>query len=91
MGSAQFGAFIGSFAISLLFAVVWLLVTLLIPPIRRRPVVSYGVSMAVAFLPTFITMGGPDASNLLAAALCAALLFWQLRRAQAKLAAKAPG
>lgn len=85
MNAAQFGMFIGSFAVSLFLAVVWLLIGKAIPPLRRRSGVSYGIAIALGFLPSFVTMGGPSASNMLAALLCAGLLFWQYTRAKAKL------
>jgi hypothetical protein len=85
MGAAQLGYFIGSFAMSLLFAAVWLIISKVIPPIRHRLRFSYGIAVVLAFLPPLITLGGPTASNLLGALLCAALLFWQYKRARRKL------
>lgn len=46
MDAGQIGEFIGSFATALSFAVVWLLITYFIPPLRRRFVVSYGIVMS---------------------------------------------
>ena len=57
MNAAQLGMFIGSFAISVLFAVVWLLICKAIPPLRRRPRVSYGIAIALGFVPSLVTSG----------------------------------
>ena len=36
MSAGQFGYIIGAFAMSLLFAVVWLIICKVIPPIRKN-------------------------------------------------------
>jgi hypothetical protein len=87
MSAGQLGYLAGAFAISLFFATVWLIICKVIPPLRRKLGVSYGVAIALAFLPALITIGVSDAIylNFLGAFLCAGLLFWQYKRAQAKL------
>lgn len=85
MNAVQLGMFVGSFATSLLFAVVWLLICKAIPPLRRRLGISYGVAIVLGFMPLLITIGGPSVSNVIAALLCGGLLFWQYTRAKAKL------
>ena len=85
MNPAQVGMFVGSFMVSLFFAVVWLLICKAIPPMRRKPGVSYGVAIGLAFVPAFVTIGGPTFWNVLAALLCAGLMYWQYTRAKAKL------
>ncbi len=86
----RIGHFIGFFLGTLILPVVWLIICKVIPPLRRRPGVSYGIAIALAFLPSlgFIARSFPSqlvASELLVGLLCAALLFWQYTRAKAKL------
>lgn len=87
--AALAGQFVGAFAVALLFAVVWLIICMVIPPMRRRPGVSYGIAIALSFVPSLINVDGPTASNLLASLLCVPLLLWQMKRAQAKARAAA--
>ncbi len=89
MSAGQLGYLAGAFAMSLLFAAVWLIICKVVPPLRRKLGVSYGIAIALAFLPALLTIGASDAIhlNFLGAFLCAGLLFWQYKRAQAKLSA----
>ena len=80
------GYFIGQFASFLILAAIWLIITKLIPPLRRRPSISYGVAMALVALLALTQIG---VSSSLAAVLCEGLLFWQYRRALAKQAKQA--
>ncbi|MHB8425830.1 MAG: hypothetical protein ACYDB9_11905 [Gammaproteobacteria bacterium] len=89
MSAGQFGYLVGAFAMALLFAVVWLIICKVIPPLRRKLGVSYGIAMALAFVPSLITVGGPNIFNLIGSLLCVGLLFWQYKRAQKKLLASA--
>jgi hypothetical protein len=84
MGPGQLGYMVGAFATSLLFAVVWLIICRIIPPLRKRIGVSYGVAIALAFVPSFVTVGGPNVFNIIGALLCVGLLFWQYKRAKKK-------
>jgi hypothetical protein len=84
MSAGQFGYLIGAFAMSLLFAVVWLIICKTIPPLRRKLGVSYGVAIALSFVPSLVTVGGPSILNIIGTLLCAGLLFWQFKRAQKK-------
>jgi hypothetical protein len=84
MSVGQFGYLIGAFAMSLLFAVVWLIICKAIPPLRRKIGVSYGVAIALAFVPSLVTVGGPNILNIIGTLLCVGLLFWQFKRAQTK-------
>lgn len=84
MSAGQFGYVIGAFAISLLLAAVWLIVCKAIPPLRRRLAISYGVAIALAFVPSLITIDGPNILNIIGTLLCTGLLFWQFKRAQKK-------
>ena len=79
------GQFTGTFLISLLLATVWLIICKAIPPMRRKVGLSYGIAIVFAFIPPLITLEGPTHINLIAALLCAGLLFWQYRRAKAKI------
>jgi hypothetical protein len=89
MGPAQFGYMLGAFATSLLFAVVWLIICRIIPPLRKRLEVSYGVAIALALVPSIVTVGGPNLLNVVGALLCVGLLVWQYKRAQKKRLASA--
>lgn len=91
MNAVEFGSFLGSFAMSLLFAAVWLLICKTISPLRRRPGISYGIAVAFSFIPSLVTIGGPSVSNVLAALLCAGLLAGQYSRAKEKDHASVPG
>ena len=79
------GAFVGAFAVSLLFAALWLIVCKIIPSMRRRVGVSYSVAIVLAFLPPLIRLGGPNYIGLWAALLCAGLLFWDYKRTIARV------
>jgi hypothetical protein len=85
MSAYHFGLLTGSFAVSLLLASVWLIVSRAIPPLRARPAFTYGIAVALAFVPPFVAPDGPDEVNLFAALLCSAILHWQYRRARAKI------
>ena len=76
---------IGAFAVSLLFAALWLIVCKIIPPMRRRVGVSYSVAIVLAFLPPLIRLGGPNYIGLWAALLCVGLLFWDYKRTIARV------
>ena len=80
------GMFIGAFLVSLFFAAVWLIVTMLIPPLRKRPVGTHLTAMALAIAAQFQNLSGPTVHGLVAAGACCALLYWQMKRVQAKQA-----
>lgn len=84
----MFGYVIGQFVMFLLVAAIWLIITKLIPPLRRRPGISYGVAMVLVVLLALTQIGlSPSlAFTALAAVICEALLFWQYRRDRAKQA-----
>jgi len=82
MNPAVVGEFIGAFAVALGVAAVWLLLTFAIPPLRRRPRVSYGIAMGLAAVVAIIPIGGPTGTTLGGSLLCIALLYWQMRRAE---------
>lgn len=79
------GYIVGQFVMFLLVASVWLIITKLIRPLRRRVGVSYGVAMGlVAFLA--LAQIGVSESLLLTfvvAVACESILFWQYRRDRA--------
>jgi hypothetical protein len=89
MNPAIFGYFVGQFVGSLLLAVIWLLISKAIPPLRREPAITYSIAVVFGFVPVLVTLDEPSYSGFLAALLCAALLFWQYKRAKAKLRAAA--
>lgn len=84
MSAGQIGYIIGAFAMSLLFSVVWLIICKVIPPLRKKLNISYAVAIGLAFVPSLVTIGGPNILNIIGTLLCAGLLFWQFRREQKK-------
>jgi hypothetical protein len=88
MNPALIGAFVGAFAVSLGIAAVWLIIAMIIPPLRKRPKGTYITAMVLCVLPQLVTYGGPGPINFLAAIACVLLLVWQMKRAQKKLATK---
>jgi multisubunit Na+/H+ antiporter MnhE subunit len=89
MNPVQLGNFTGQFVGSLLFAVVWLIICKAVPSLRKQLGVSYGVAVVFAFVPPLVTTDGLSIAGILAAGLCAVLLFWQYKRAKAKLLVEA--
>ena len=87
MNPALIGAFVGAFAVSLGIAAVWLIIAMIIPPLRKRPKGTYITAMVLCVLPQLVTYGGPGPINYMAAIACVLLLIWQMKRAQKKLAA----
>ena len=85
MSAGQLGYIIGAFAMSLLFAAIWLIICKAIPTLRKKPAISYCVAIALAFVPSLVTIGGPNIFNIIGTLMCAVLLFWQFKRAQKKL------
>ena len=85
MNPAITGEFVGAFAVSLGIAAIWLIIAMIIPQLRKRPKGTHITAMVLAVLPQLVTYGGPSAINFLAAMVCVALLFWQMKRAQSKL------
>lgn len=88
MNPALIGEFVGAFAVSLGIAAVWLIIAMIIPPLRKRPKGTYITAMVLCVLPQLVTYGGPGAINFMAAIACVLLLVWQMKRAQKKLAEK---
>lgn len=76
----------------LLLAGVWLVIAMIIAPLRRRPRLSYGVAIALVLLAALLMLA--DASlripDVVAAIISVALLSWQYRRREAKQAAGVP-
>jgi hypothetical protein len=84
-----FGSFVGAFLVSLLVASIWLILALIIPPLRIRPRGVYIVAMLLAFFIQFVSYGRLELINLLAGIVCVVLLFFQMKRAESKLTEKA--
>jgi hypothetical protein len=80
------GAFIGAFAISLGIAAIWLIIAMLIPPLRKSPENSYITAMVLATGIQFLNIDGIDVIGVMAIIVCNGLLFWQMKRAKTKLA-----
>jgi hypothetical protein len=81
MGPAQFGYLIGSFAIAILFAAVWLILCRFVPALRRRAGVSYGVAAGLACVPALLQPDFPNWLSLEGTAICLVLLSWGYTRA----------
>jgi hypothetical protein len=85
---AAIGELVGTFAVMIGVAAVWLILCYGIPPLRRRPHVTYIVAMSLAVALALIPAGGPTGASVGAAILCIALLYWQMRRAQRRQLAR---
>ena len=88
MNPALIGAFVGAFAVSLGIAAIWLIIAMIIPPLRKRPKGTHITAMVLCVLPQLVTYGGPGPINFMAAIACVLLLVWQMKRAQKKLVSK---
>jgi predicted branched-subunit amino acid permease len=88
MNPALIGEFVGLFAVSLGIAAIWLIIAIIIPPLRKRPKATYITAMVLCLLPQLVTYGGPGPINFMAAIACILLLVWQMKRAQKKLTYK---
>lgn len=82
----QMGYVVGVFGLSLAFALIWLVISKIVPPLRERLGLSYAVAAVLAFVPSFISPHGPNVLNLIGPLLCVCLLFWQYRRDRKRLA-----
>jgi hypothetical protein len=82
MSAGEFGYIIGIFAGSLLLGSVWLIICKIIPPLQNKPNLSYGLAIALASLPPFLSIDGPNILNVIGTLMSIGLFFWQFRRAQ---------
>ncbi len=85
--AAMAGMFLGAFLVSLLVAVIWLIIAKMIPPLKRQPKWAYLIAMGLAVVIQLISIDGPSVHGLLGALACCALLFMQMKRAQARQSA----
>jgi hypothetical protein len=76
--------FTADFTVSFLFAFFVLMLCKVIPPVRPRLGLSYGVAIAAAFAPNFVLSAGPELRAFAAAAVTAVILFVMYLRARAK-------
>jgi hypothetical protein len=83
------GESVGLLIAFLLLAGVWLIITMLIPSLRRRPRLCYGVAIALVLLFALVMLAEVSLRipAVAAAIISVALLSWQRRRAEAKQAA----
>jgi len=79
----QAGYVLGVFGLSLAFALIWLVISKIIPPLRERVGLSYGIAAVLAFVPLFIA---PNALNVIGPVLCVGLILWQYSRDRKRLA-----
>lgn len=85
---SEFSAFVGSFLYALVLAALWLGICRVLPPLRKRLHVSYGIAMAISVMSLIgILVKGYAVNylNLLGALFCTCLIFWKYRHALAKL------
>jgi hypothetical protein len=80
MGETQVSAFIGQIVLALLLAVGWLVIAKVIPSLRRRIGVSYGIASAVALLACLVPFDGPTSTRFFASLFVVAILFVQSKR-----------
>jgi len=71
----MFGYALGTFALALLIAVLWLLISKTIPPLRHRLRLRYGVAMVLA-LTSALVPGDPEPIGFLGAIVCVGVLLW---------------
>ena len=76
----QMGYVIGGLGMSLLFTLVWLVIAKLIPGLRDRLGLTYGIAGVLAFVPSLVAPRGPNVLNLIGPVICVGLLIWQYRR-----------
>ena len=81
----MFGYFIGAILLSLLFGAVGLIICSAIPPLRKNIGVSHGIAIALTFVPSFVTIDGPNIMDISGSLFSAGLLFWRYKRKQKKL------
>jgi hypothetical protein len=79
------GRMVGAFAVTLGVAVVWLLMTYPIRPLRRSPRLHYGIAMGLAALVPVVSLDRLTATSITAAVFAVGVLWWQMRRASRKL------
>jgi len=79
----QAGYVLGVFGLSLAFVLIWLVISKIIPPLRERVGLSYGIAAVLAFVPPFIA---PGILNFIGPVLCAGLILWQYGRDRKRLA-----
>lgn len=74
-----------------LCAMMWILIAWCIPPLRRRPGISYGIAMILAVLfGVALIAQSKTGAPVVALVICESLLFWGYRRATKKQANQAP-
>jgi len=89
MTAGMIGYLLGGFALSALFAAVWLLIAKMVPPLKRNPKLSYVIAMIVGFVPMLlISVIEFNPLNLLPPIVCAALIWW---RYSAMIKRQSPG
>src|SRR5258705_2130285 len=74
---------LAGFTLSLILPVLWLIICKIIRPLRRRPGISYGIAMALAFVWGLFEIRGDSRVTIIGAPFAAAFLFWQYKRAKA--------
>jgi len=86
VNSTIIGQFIGSFAISMGFAVIWLIIVKIIPSLRKKsPKDTYVIAMIIGALPVLLMYGDAGPVNYAATVVCIVILLWQKKRAEALL------
>jgi hypothetical protein len=70
-----------SFIIALVLCVLWLVISMVIPPLRRNHAVRYGFAMVIAAPLGFFLITHNRPMSILGGLMCAGLMFFQMRRA----------
>jgi hypothetical protein len=80
MNTFDIGHFVGMLLAALVGPLILLIVFKLIPAMRRRPGASNGITGVLAVLIAFVPVNTPLVEKVVAAALLAALFYWQYTR-----------
>jgi hypothetical protein len=81
----QAGYALGVFGASVALALIWLVISKLMPSLRQRLGISYSIAALLAFVPSFVAPHGLNVLSLIGPVVCVGLLFWQYRRDRERL------
>jgi hypothetical protein len=80
MNAFAIGQLLGLFIFTLSVAAIWLLIAHVIPPLRRRPRVIYGIAIGLVFLLFSLATDEPKANRVAGGVICVAIVQWYMRR-----------
>lgn len=81
----EIGQFIGMFFASIAIPVVILIILLLVPATKRRPMLAYGATGVLATLFPWVSIGENYGMKFAASILAAIFFFWGYSRARKKI------